>query len=92
MGFRWNFVYLRGGYRSLLCFFGAFLLILPIVSPQYRSYTDKYAEVMLEEEQNLKEEILEETRTLAHGMTPIVCLPNDEFVFSYPLSEEYRIT
>ena len=47
---------------------------------------------MLEEEQNPKEEILEGDTDLSTWNDPdSVLLPNDEFVFSYPLSEEYRI-
>jgi hypothetical protein len=92
MGFRWNFADLRGRYHSLLWLVGAFLLTLPIVSPQYRSYTDKYAEVMLEEEANLKDEVLAGDTDLSTWNDPdSVLLPNDEFIFSFPLSEEYRI-
>ena len=79
------------GWEQLLRLIVA-LLVLDFVSPQYRSYTDKYAEVMSAEEAALTSEILATDPDLSTWADPTsVQLHNDDFVFKYPLSEEYRI-
>ena len=59
---------------------------------QYRDYTDKYKEVMLENREGLVEDLYQSNEEINLFFNPErSLLYNDGFVYVYPTSEEYRI-
>lgn len=68
------------------------LLLVPQAQAQYRDYTDKYKEVMKEEEARLVEDLYQSNPELNLFFNPErALLENNGFIYSYPTGEEYRI-
>ena len=77
---------------STICALHFLLLLLPTTWAQYRDYTDKYKEVMLGEEKLLTQDMYDANPELNQFFNPeSALLKADEFVFSYPTTEEYNI-
>jgi hypothetical protein len=84
---------ISGGLEQFLLFSVLYFgLLIGLTVSQYRYGEDKYIEAMNVAETELTDQILDAHEELAVHVDPYsVLLPNNDYRFHYPLSEEYRI-